>query len=86
VKEKGPRDSEGPSPCTTLPDISGTPTASGVWTFHVTVHGIEVTDRFVLGVTSPLSVTATKPPGANHGRSYSAKVTITGGLEAPHFN
>jgi hypothetical protein len=68
--------------------ISGTATVPGIYSFQVTVTDADsntVTDTFVLDVASPLSITANTLPGANHGRSYSAKVTTTGGLGALHF-
>jgi len=64
--------------------ISGTPVATGTYTFAVTVWDqmeTSVTKTFVLVVADPLSITTTSPlPRGVTGSAYSVALTAAGGL------
>lgn len=64
--------------------ISGTPVATGTYTFAVTVWDqmeSSVTKTFVLAVADPLTITTTSPlPRGTTGSSYSVALAAAGGL------
>ena len=62
--------------------ISGTPTASGAFTFAVQVAdstGVTATQSFTVMLNSHLAITTTSLPGGTVGVAYSQALTATGG-------
>lgn len=66
--------------------VSGTPTATGTYTFTAQVKdsaGTTASQAFTVSIASPLTITTTSLPDATIGKAYSATLQASGGT-APY--